>query len=137
MAETLVELVARISTDATELKKGLAVAERGTEQSSRRMADSLKKVGMAMNKKMDVSLEKIAKRKVAIEPTTSHERWLSIHLIKKNRDKRENNKANWVGVDAATQVTASLPEAFNSKKRPARNPDRLFLEIFLVSKKTK
>src|SRR3990167_3083753 len=48
MAETLVELVARISTDATELKKGLAVAERGTEQSSRRMADSLKKVGMAM-----------------------------------------------------------------------------------------
>ena len=48
MAETLVELVARISADASELKKGLADAEGKTEQSSKNMADSIKKVGLAM-----------------------------------------------------------------------------------------
>src|SRR3990167_7818365 len=48
MAETLIELVARISTDASELKKALSDAEGKTEQSSKKMADSLKKVGMAM-----------------------------------------------------------------------------------------
>ena len=48
MAETLAELVAKISADATELKKGLADAEKGTEQSSKRMSESLKKVGIAM-----------------------------------------------------------------------------------------
>ena len=48
MAETLTELVAKISTDATELKKGLSDAEKGTEQSSQKMSESLKKVGMAM-----------------------------------------------------------------------------------------
>ena len=47
MAEVLAELVAKISADATELKKGLADAEGQTEQSSKRMADSLKKVSMA------------------------------------------------------------------------------------------
>ncbi len=48
MAETLVELVAKISADATELKKGLADAEGKTEQSSQKMSDSLKKVGLGM-----------------------------------------------------------------------------------------
>ncbi len=47
MAETLIELVARISADATELKKGLSDAERQTETSSNRISDSLKKVSMA------------------------------------------------------------------------------------------
>src|SRR3972149_1734243 len=46
--ETLTELVAKISVDAAELKKGLSDAEGKTEQSSKRMADSLKKVGLAM-----------------------------------------------------------------------------------------
>jgi hypothetical protein len=46
--ETLTELVAKISTDATELKKGLSDAEGKTEQSSKRMAESLKQVSMAM-----------------------------------------------------------------------------------------
>ncbi len=48
MAETLVELVARIKADSTELEKGLTDAERKTEVSSKNMSDSLKKVGMAM-----------------------------------------------------------------------------------------
>uniref|UniRef100_A0A6M3K143 Putative tail tape measure protein n=1 Tax=viral metagenome TaxID=1070528 RepID=A0A6M3K143_9ZZZZ len=48
MAETLTELVAKIKTDATGLEKGLTDAERKTEASSKKMADSLKKVGIAM-----------------------------------------------------------------------------------------
>lgn len=48
MAETLTELVAKITTDASGLSKGLSDAEGKTEQSSKRMADSLKKVGIAM-----------------------------------------------------------------------------------------
>jgi len=48
MSEVLTELVAKITTDASGLSKGLADAEGKTEQSSKRMADSLKKVGMAM-----------------------------------------------------------------------------------------
>ena len=46
--ETLIELVARIKADATNLEKGLTDAERKTEASSKRMSDSLKKVGIAM-----------------------------------------------------------------------------------------
>ena len=48
MAETLVELVAKIKTDATQLEKGLTDAERRTEASSKKMSVSLKQVGMAM-----------------------------------------------------------------------------------------
>ena len=48
MAETLVELVARIKADATALEAGLTDAEHKTEASSKKMADSLKKVGIAM-----------------------------------------------------------------------------------------
>ena len=48
MAETLVELIAKIKTDATGLEKGLTDAERKTEASSKKMQDSLKKVGMVM-----------------------------------------------------------------------------------------
>ena len=48
MPEVLTELVAKISTDADELKKGLSDAEKQTEASSKRMQDSLKKVGAAM-----------------------------------------------------------------------------------------
>ncbi len=48
MPETLVELVARISADASELKRGLADAEGKAEASSQKMSVSLKKVGMAM-----------------------------------------------------------------------------------------
>ncbi len=48
MAETLVELVAKIKADATELEKGLTNAEKQTEASSKKMQDSLKKVGIAM-----------------------------------------------------------------------------------------
>ncbi len=46
--ETLTELVAKITTDAAGLKSGLSDAERKTEASSKKMADSLKKVGTAM-----------------------------------------------------------------------------------------
>ncbi len=48
MSETLVELIARIKADTTELEKGLTDAERKTEASSKKMADSLKQVGVAM-----------------------------------------------------------------------------------------
>lgn len=48
MAETLVELVAKIKTDSIELEKGLTDAERKTEASSKKMSESLQKVGMAM-----------------------------------------------------------------------------------------
>ncbi|MBU2249114.1 MAG: hypothetical protein KKD77_20370, partial [Gammaproteobacteria bacterium] len=48
MAETLVELVARISADATELKKALGDSEKQTETSSKHMSDSIKKIGIAM-----------------------------------------------------------------------------------------
>uniref|UniRef100_A0A6M3KWD5 Putative tail protein n=1 Tax=viral metagenome TaxID=1070528 RepID=A0A6M3KWD5_9ZZZZ len=48
MAETLTELVAKITTDAAGLKSGLSDAEKQTEASSKKMQDSLKKVGMAM-----------------------------------------------------------------------------------------
>ena len=48
MAETLTELVAKISTDAAGLKSGLSDAEKQTEASSKKMQDSLKKVGMVM-----------------------------------------------------------------------------------------
>uniref|UniRef100_A0A6M3KDW0 Putative tail tape measure protein n=1 Tax=viral metagenome TaxID=1070528 RepID=A0A6M3KDW0_9ZZZZ len=48
MSEVLTELVAKISTDASGLKSGLSDAESATEKSSQNMADSLKKVGIAM-----------------------------------------------------------------------------------------
>ncbi len=48
MAETLTELVAKISTDAAGLKSGLSDAEKATEASSKKMQDSLKKVGTVM-----------------------------------------------------------------------------------------
>jgi hypothetical protein len=48
MADVLTELVAKITTDASGLKSGLSDAEGKTEQSSKKMADSLKKVGVAM-----------------------------------------------------------------------------------------
>ena len=48
MPEVLSELVAKIIVDAQNLKQGLAEGERATEASSKRMADSLKKVGTAM-----------------------------------------------------------------------------------------
>lgn len=48
MAETLTELVAKIKTDATELKQGLSESEKATEASSQKMSASLQKVGMAM-----------------------------------------------------------------------------------------
>jgi len=46
--ETLVELVAKIKADSTELEKGLTDAERKTEASSKKMQESLKKVGTVM-----------------------------------------------------------------------------------------
>jgi len=45
MAETLVELVAKIKADSTQLEKGLTDAEKQTEASSKKMASSLKTVG--------------------------------------------------------------------------------------------
>jgi hypothetical protein len=48
MAETLTELKAKITTDASGLKSGLSSAEKQTEESSKRMSDSLKQVGVAM-----------------------------------------------------------------------------------------
>jgi hypothetical protein len=48
MAETLSELVVKISTDTNELKKGLSDAEKATERASQNMASSLKQVGIAM-----------------------------------------------------------------------------------------
>ncbi len=47
MPEVLSELVAKISVEASDLKKGLSDAEKQTETSSARMADSLKKVSLA------------------------------------------------------------------------------------------
>jgi hypothetical protein len=46
--ETLTELVAKITTDAAGLKSGLSDAEKQTEASSKKMQDSLKKVGTIM-----------------------------------------------------------------------------------------
>jgi hypothetical protein len=46
--ETLTELVAKITTDAAGLKSGLSDAEKQTEASSKKMKDSIQKVGMAM-----------------------------------------------------------------------------------------
>ena len=48
MSEVLSELVAKITTDAAGLKSGLSDAEKQTEASSKKMQDSLKKVGTAM-----------------------------------------------------------------------------------------
>ncbi len=48
MAETLQELIVRIKADATELEKGLTGAEKQTEASSKKMSDSLKKIGTGM-----------------------------------------------------------------------------------------
>ena len=48
MAETLTELVAKIETDAAGLKSGLSDAEQATEASSKKMQDSLQKVGTVM-----------------------------------------------------------------------------------------
>ena len=48
MSEVLTELVAKISTDAAGLKSGLSDAEKQTEASSKKMKDSIQKVGMAM-----------------------------------------------------------------------------------------
>jgi len=44
----LTELVAKIETDAAGLKSGLSDAEKQTEASSKKMRDSIQKVGMAM-----------------------------------------------------------------------------------------
>ena len=46
--ETLVELVARIRADTAEFEKGLMGAERQTEASSKKMQESLKKIGVVM-----------------------------------------------------------------------------------------
>jgi len=48
MSEVLSELVAKITTDAAGLKSGLSDAEKQTEASSKKMRDSLKKVGTVM-----------------------------------------------------------------------------------------
>jgi len=48
LAETLQELIVKVKTDAAGLKSGLSDAEKQTEASSKRMKDSIQKVGMAM-----------------------------------------------------------------------------------------
>jgi len=49
MAETLIELVARISTDVTALKKGLSDAEGAAQKTSKSIQQSFKDVGTSMN----------------------------------------------------------------------------------------
>uniref|UniRef100_A0A6M3L041 Putative tail tape measure protein n=2 Tax=viral metagenome TaxID=1070528 RepID=A0A6M3L041_9ZZZZ len=48
MADVLSELVVKITTDAKGLKTGLSSAEKDTEESSKRMSESIQKVGIAM-----------------------------------------------------------------------------------------
>jgi len=48
MADVLTELVAKITTDASGLKSGMAQAEDATNKASKNMSESLRRVGIAM-----------------------------------------------------------------------------------------
>ncbi len=136
MAETLVELVAKIKVDATNLEKGLSDAERKTETSSKNMAESLKKVGIAMTAIGAIITATMTKAIISFTNTGSELHDLSLKTgvsakaLAGLKYAAEQNGASLGTVEMAIRRTASaMQDAKDGLAETQRGFDRMGLSL--------